>query len=223
MPSGFQHTGDPMPALALLLVLPTTWIVDANNGPGTNFLDLPAAVAAAQSGDTILVRAGTYTRFAVSGKALTIRGAGASSTIVALAPVGALAGASVVISATPPGETFYLGGLTVRSNPTPALGAMEVYDAKVVVTDCTMTGINGTNNGDSGVWVTSSQFHASRSLFQGAPGAAVLGIVNSGATIGQGSTFAADACTFEGGSGVWLQGSAYAGHGIAFSDASVPL
>jgi hypothetical protein len=212
-----------MPALALLLVLPTTWIVDANNGPGTNFLDLQAAIAAAQSGDTILVRAGTYTRFAVSGKALTIRGAGAASTIVALAPVGALGGASVVISTTPPGETFYLGGLTVRSNPAVALGAMEVSDARVVLTDCVVTGINGANNGDSGIWVISSHVHASRCLFQGAPGPWIFGIVNSGATIYQGSTFAGDACTFEGGDGVWIQNSARAGHGIVVAASSVNL
>ena len=50
-----------LPAL-VMLVLPTIWIVDAANGPGTNFLDLPPAVAAAASGDTIIVRAGSYTR-----------------------------------------------------------------------------------------------------------------------------------------------------------------
>ncbi len=37
-----------------------TWIVDANNGPGTNFTDLPPAVAAAQANDIILVRTGDY-------------------------------------------------------------------------------------------------------------------------------------------------------------------
>ncbi len=57
-----------------MLVLPTIWIVDAANGPGTNFTDLPAAVAAAAHGDTILVRAGAYSAFQVSGKALAIRG-----------------------------------------------------------------------------------------------------------------------------------------------------
>src|SRR5215510_991412 len=59
--------------LAVLLV-PTIWIVDAANGPGTNFTSLPAAVAAAASGDTLIVRRGTYQPFQVSGKALTIRG-----------------------------------------------------------------------------------------------------------------------------------------------------
>ena len=71
-------------ALLLATLVQTIWIVDAANGPGTNFTDLPAAVAAAISGDTILVRPGTYTHFNVSGKALTIRGAGAALTTVQL-------------------------------------------------------------------------------------------------------------------------------------------
>ena len=33
-----------------------TWIVDRNNGPGTDFADLPAAVAAAAAGDIIRIR-----------------------------------------------------------------------------------------------------------------------------------------------------------------------
>ncbi len=37
-----------------------TWIVDINNGPGTNFTDLPPAVAVAQTNDIIIVRAGDY-------------------------------------------------------------------------------------------------------------------------------------------------------------------
>ncbi len=40
-----------------------TWIVDAANGPGTNFTDLPPAVSSALvlPGDTLLIRNGTYT------------------------------------------------------------------------------------------------------------------------------------------------------------------
>ena len=75
----------PIP-LIFALALPTIWIVDAANGPGTSFTDLPPAIAAAQSGDTIIVRAGpAYTLFSVSGKALTIRGAGPTMTYVNLA------------------------------------------------------------------------------------------------------------------------------------------
>ena len=34
-----------------------TWIVDAQSGPGTNFVDLPPALQVAQDGDTVLVEA----------------------------------------------------------------------------------------------------------------------------------------------------------------------
>ena len=37
------------------------WVVDANNGVGTHFTDLPAAFAAVGHGDHVLVRAGSYT------------------------------------------------------------------------------------------------------------------------------------------------------------------
>jgi hypothetical protein len=55
----------PIVLLALVSAVPApaqrTWTVDAANGPGTDFVDLPAALAAAVHGDTILVRKGLYT------------------------------------------------------------------------------------------------------------------------------------------------------------------
>lgn len=59
-----------------LLALPaaaSTWIVDDNGGVGVNFTDLPPAIAAAQPGDVLLVRAGTYSGFACT-KPLRILG-----------------------------------------------------------------------------------------------------------------------------------------------------
>lgn len=46
------------PALLLsaTLAAQTTWIVDAQNGPGTHFTDLQSAVTASSIGDTVLVR-----------------------------------------------------------------------------------------------------------------------------------------------------------------------
>ncbi len=62
----------------LLLSIPSvaradTFIVDQNGGPGTDFLDLTQAVAAPAvlSGDTLLVRGGSYTGFSTS-KGLSI-------------------------------------------------------------------------------------------------------------------------------------------------------
>src|SRR4029077_1951436 len=62
------HAGVPPMMIPLVLVacLPTIWIVDSANGPGAHFTDLPAAIAAAASGDTLVVRAGAYMPFIVS-------------------------------------------------------------------------------------------------------------------------------------------------------------
>ena len=48
-------------------------VVDASNGPGTNFLDLPPAVSAANPGAIVIVRPGTYSAIVVD-KGITILG-----------------------------------------------------------------------------------------------------------------------------------------------------
>src|SRR5262245_12314469 len=101
--------------LAIALSVPqSTWIVDRANGPGTNYTDLPPAVAAAAHGDTIFVRRsptnGPYSPFQVTGKALTIRGEGAAVTIVSnLNGFGASS-----IAAVPAGSVFCLEGINVQ-------------------------------------------------------------------------------------------------------------
>ena len=62
--------------LASPLCAQRTWIVDANNGPGTDFTDLPPALAAASSGDTLIVRPGNY-QGGTTAKALRILGTAA--------------------------------------------------------------------------------------------------------------------------------------------------
>lgn len=49
-----------------------TFVVDAANGPGTNFTDIAAAVAAVPDGARLLVRSGSYGAFALDGKGMTI-------------------------------------------------------------------------------------------------------------------------------------------------------
>lgn len=58
-----------------------TFIVDANNGPGTSFTDLPPAVAAVPDGAVLDVRAGTYSAFAIVGKGLSVVFASGASVI----------------------------------------------------------------------------------------------------------------------------------------------
>ena len=117
--------------LVLTVLVPTIWIVDAANGPGTSFTDLPAAVAAASSGDTILVRAGSYSAFNVAGKALTIRGAGTTSTFVNLpAPPGSPSEQSV-IDVVPAGAVFYVSGMAFAPAPATLPGAVACLRVSV--------------------------------------------------------------------------------------------
>lgn len=64
-----QHT--------LLIVLTAhtaaqTFVVDAANGPGASFTDLPAAIATVPDGAILVVRPGGYTQFSIDGKSLSI-------------------------------------------------------------------------------------------------------------------------------------------------------
>ena len=69
------------PTLLLALLLAATaptqiFIVDATNGAGAHFTDLPAAVAATPDGATLRVKPGSYSPFTVTNKGLKIIGEG---------------------------------------------------------------------------------------------------------------------------------------------------
>lgn len=106
---------------AALLAAPafcTTWIVDASNGPGTNFTDIPPALAAAAPGDVIIVRAGSYSGFTLN-RGITLLGSPGAQTLN-----------HIVINSVPAGEIAVLSGLApVVSN----------WSYKVAVQVCTGT------------------------------------------------------------------------------------
>src|SRR5262245_34507433 len=59
--------------MCLALAVPAqTFLVDAAGGPGTNFTDLPPAIAAVPDGAILLVRPGTYGPIALNNKGLSI-------------------------------------------------------------------------------------------------------------------------------------------------------
>lgn len=97
----------PFVGAAILLVgtcsAQSFYVVDGLNRPGTNFLDLPAAEAAAQHGDTIQLRSdgGSYTAVA-TGKALTIVGSPGGIAYFSGA------GPGFVITGIPAGREFVL-------------------------------------------------------------------------------------------------------------------
>jgi hypothetical protein len=60
--------------LATASAAQNTWIVDAGASPAAHFTDLPQAVAAAQDGDTLLVRPGRYSQTTIDNKELKVLG-----------------------------------------------------------------------------------------------------------------------------------------------------
>ena len=217
--------------IAAALLVPTIWIVDANNGPGAHFTDLPAAVAAAQSGDTLIVRAGGYTPFAVSGKALTIRGVGSSGLeqTSVLTAVGAPPTVGVTrIENVPQGQTFFIDGVNFRPGLSLAtFGSMlEVVGSstEVVLADCEVSGYVG-NNGDALV-VDGSAVHAFRSKLSGGNrGASQFsgGFGGDGASVRNGGVLTADSCQFFGGFGGNLVPGSIAGDGVRVESSRAEL
>src|SRR4030095_4173101 len=96
----------------------STWIVDDTPGPGVHFTSLPAAVAAAASGDTLLVAPRHYEPFHVDSKALTILGDGHVTTIIGGPPIVGTTD-YVNITAPPGGTTFRLSGVGLRRDLPP--------------------------------------------------------------------------------------------------------
>jgi len=141
-------------ALSLLLApaaAQRTWIVDALNGPGAHFTDLPPAAAAAAAGDLLLVRTGTYNGFATS-RGIHVVAQGTCT----ISPT--LGGKNLVVTNLPAGQTFSLQGFqglsrfpffadltgnlglvvlsSVRVLQTCGCGPLHQNPPGIVVTDC---------------------------------------------------------------------------------------
>jgi len=58
-----------------------TYVVDAQNGPGANFVEISQAVATVPDGAVLVVRPGAYQGFAINGKSIAVLGSG-SVTVV---------------------------------------------------------------------------------------------------------------------------------------------
>ena len=112
-------------SLALLTAAPAqTFVVDASNGPGTNFTTIIAAIAAVPDGAVLLVRAGNYHSFTIAGKSLRILG----ETGVVVHPPGA-SGTSITISGLAQSKTVVLRDLTVAQG-------LVTGSTDVTITNC---------------------------------------------------------------------------------------
>jgi hypothetical protein len=102
----------------------TIWIVDANNGPGTHFTTITAAIAAAQPGDRILVRAGNYIETVNVNKAVTIVGWNATRypMVVPANPFATAIWGGLGVTGIPAGHQCVVSGLVI-ARPTLASGA----------------------------------------------------------------------------------------------------
>jgi hypothetical protein len=96
-------------ALAAALSAQRTWIVDPENRPGTDFTDLPPAIAAASPGDKVVVR---QTFHLVSLNATTDKG------ITILGPIGPIDfRGNLAVRDLPAGQRFVMRDFTMRSVP----------------------------------------------------------------------------------------------------------
>src|SRR5436190_14794847 len=148
-----------LPSIALAAMLTgqaaaTTWIVDASNGPGTNFLTISAAVAAASPGDVILVRPGAYGEIVIVSKGLTIVGWNATQypMLIPSDPFASAIWGGLGVSGLPAGQKCVISGLSV-ARPTIAGGTSVgiLNCAGTVVLDRIIVpngGVNITNSTD---------------------------------------------------------------------------
>ena len=218
-------------ALAANAASQSTWIVDDTPGPGVHFTSLPAAVAAAAIGDTLLVGPGSYRPFQVSGKALSIRGAGNAVTKIDQ-PSLVLSSDYVAINAVPVGRVFRLSGVSIlqvhqqrlmlRGNG-PSTGAV-VLDG--VISRPWSTVWTSTQDGP-GLQVQNLLVHAHRCVFLGGTTAAIpagwfghVGVVAAANAI-----LVANDCSMRGGDGAGLSPTTNipSGSGLFVFDATCRL
>ncbi len=129
--SACAHAAFALFALVSTAAAQSTWIVDGANGPGTDFGDLPTAVATAATGDTLVVRPGTYTGFDTD-KGLTILGEPQGFLGVRLlTPTGATH--TVSVHNLPTGAAFRMAACEIDR---PLTGGIFGFAAGIAIENC---------------------------------------------------------------------------------------
>jgi len=130
-----------------LLVAPTAsagvLVVDAANGPGTDFISLSAAIAAASSGDVLLVRSGTYAgNFVVAGKSLSI--VADENAVVSLLSSGPVALPALELGSQG-NQPFVVRGLQLGTSqpgaPALAVRGAATGSSHAFLEECTITNV----------------------------------------------------------------------------------
>lgn len=143
----------PFAAALFATTAPTqTFVVDAQNGPGTNFTTIAAAVTAVPDGATLLVRPGIYTGFSVVQKGVNV-----------LADPGVHVYSGITILEVGPQQKVVIRGVE-WGNPT-GVGTLAVRDCRgpVLVEDCAGTPANAPFGGTISIQASDS-VHLARTL-----------------------------------------------------------
>ncbi len=183
-------------ALAASLSAQNVWVVDQSSGPGATHADLPAAVAAASSGDTVLVRSGTYSSFTLDGKGLVVTAeAGAAARVAGV----------MIVRNLPLGGSVVLRGLNTGAGGAPDYGLLAQSCAGAVwIEECALVGSVGTKTDAARVEGCASVTFVRCTLVGGdgsSPGAA--GDSGGDGVDARGSRVALFDCTVGGGDGEW--------------------
>lgn len=128
----------PVASLALALCLAavlggqTTWIVDASNGPGTNFTTIQAAVNASAPGDKIFVKTGIYVENVVIDKGITMVGWNATMYPMAVPadPYAAAIQGTLAIVNVDNFQTCVISGFSVVPNGPPGGVTVGIVDSR---------------------------------------------------------------------------------------------
>ncbi|MCI0585813.1 MAG: hypothetical protein L0323_03110 [Planctomycetes bacterium] len=176
----------------LPLLLQQVWVVDDDGGPGVNFTDLPPAIAAAADGDTLLVRAGSYTPFTLSGKGLRILGESSVTTLVA-------GGSPTLVTAIPATSVVYID----RIRFLPAVGATSTLEVSGTTTRAVLAYLTSIGPfGGAAVSVVDAEVHVHRSSFFGSSQISLFNLPGRGLDLGGGARAHIATTTISGGSGL---------------------
>src|SRR5262249_11991463 len=101
-----------------------SFVVDAANGPGTNFTDLPQALAQAQHGDVYIVRPGFYSPCSTD-KGVSLLGLGAT--------ISGSTAPALVVQNLPAGRTFAMRAFAVNTVGATSAIALHSNAGKVIL------------------------------------------------------------------------------------------
>lgn len=200
--------------LFAVLLLPTLFVVDAANGPGTTHTSLGAALAVAQAGDTVVVRAGSYSASTLP-PGVTVRGAGANLVTV----VGDLS--LMDVNNLP---NSHLAGLTCT-------GSILVQFGRLTLDHCVVRGSSSAQGGIGALAIVNGHVSASRCTFRGGdllvPPTGGSGTAGTAVSISFFGTFTANECQLRGGDCIVPATasvvSSFGGAGLATNQGSAEL